>query len=1036
VASQFLKTVQKGAEGDEPKSKVPKSTRLKLAAAITRGGASSSGSAQVHTMHTALPPIEKPPRAIQVAQPTHSTHSAGPNSRPGSFNSGGSSKDSGKGSAKLHRRRSSSLLSMVGLADRPDAPEATIEARVSEYFAHYDAHAKKLDEQQVLAVGISPHIVSSIRLDVMGGLVGQSYLFQHCTESFVADVTAELRQEFYSKKSVIVEAKQQSSGIYFIKAGIVTIKRPLAPAAFLAPAFPSPSEYKPSEMGLLRRPSFSHGLPGLPTAAQNHVRGENRHKGEVFAESTLLRVLSSHGLEGDEEMLEVLAATDCEVWVLDVTRFQSLLQRHSHLIGTTKNPALMVCRAIEMQRKLSGGKDGGRNEGPSNGQGRAGAGGRSGINLQTIKDIRARQASGKSLALIVLPGSPVTTALTAAVVFYTMFFFVSIPTRLAFNQGYGLDWFLCFDYLGDTMFVADMVLQARFLAFWKDGDLVSDPQELFKHYTSGSHVWCHAAAALPLDLLILAGPVSSLGPLQTLMLYRLPKLLRLTDLNDRLTALLRNLTAMLGGGVKLVDSNVFSLSKLILMMVMTNLLGCVFFIIANQQHLRGNTNNWADAAGVLQECSLGSYSPRNGWNTEDPALCVPELPSGRQMYSQCVHSVYWAITVLTGVGYGDIVPLSEPERLYNILFFLVGTLIFAVLIAYLSDIVSQLDVTSNIFKTRVAKLQSFLLREKALEETQSLAMKHMNRLWSAGKGATGTEIISFLPRRLYRRVIECVLGTEMPKVFFFRSCPQAFRDAFVESLTVSHYVAGDYLFHSGEASSKLFLLFKGEVSLVSLDEEKVERQSRSSSFASNASSPANSPYGSGSWKVESSTLSPAGFGGGAHGGFQTVEPTINEDDEEEESGKVSAGDEEEEEEEEEEEDGDDNYNAVFSRGRGTADKYALSADNHAFSAPNSPPSGAFSPTPPSSAPPSPGNSQRTGLGSHKMSFQFSNTVSRQIRGTLQMQMDKKQDRKTATSYQKFSSGFVGEAEFFTRMSYSCCAKAETDAVVFEVSRRM
>ena len=595
VASQFLKTVQKDFAGEETKSSVlPRSTRLKLAAAIqlTKG-------AKVHHAQMAPPPSSSPQQlAMLAAASTSQAGQLNPSLGSGKLTGSGKLAGSGKlsGSGKQDRRRSSSLLSMVGLAERPEAAEVTIEARVSEYFAYYDAHAKKLDERQV-AVGLSPHIVSSIRLDVMSSLVAQCYLFQHLSESFIADVTAELRQEFYPKKSVIVEAKQQPPGIYFIKAGIVTIKHSI------------PAVAAPDPAGHQRRRSFSGSLTGTTpgSAAHSNVRGENRHKGETFGDATLQRALSSQPEGGaggviEEEAAEVLAATDCEVWLLETMRFQSLLQRHGHLIGTPKNPALLVRKAFETQRKLKESKTPGGNEAPS--RGRAGAGNRSGINLQTIKDIRARQGSNNSF--VVLPGSAVTTALTAAVVFYTMLFFVSIPIRLAFNQGYGLDWFLCFDYLGDLLYLTDMVLQARFLAFWKDGDLVSDPQELWKHYTTGAHVWCHVVAAVPLDLLLLAGPVSSLGPLQTLMLYRLPKLLRMSDLNERIIVLLRNLTAMLGGGFKLVESNMFSLSKLVLMMVMTaNLLGCIFFIIANQQHLRGSTNNWADAAGVLPECSLG-----------------------------------------------------------------------------------------------------------------------------------------------------------------------------------------------------------------------------------------------------------------------------------------------------------------------------------------------------------------------------------------------------------------------------------------------
>ena len=53
------------------------------------------------------------------------------------------------------------------------------------------------------------------------------------------------------------------------------------------------------------------------------------------------------------------------------------------------------------------------------------------------------------------------------------------------------------------------------------------------------------------------------------------------------------------------------------------------------------------------------------------------------------------------VGYGDITPVSNGEKIFNILLFVVGTCVVAMVIVYVSDIVCQLDVTSDIYKMRL-----------------------------------------------------------------------------------------------------------------------------------------------------------------------------------------------------------------------------------------------------------------------------------------------------------------------------------------------
>ena len=73
--------------------------------------------------------------------------------------------------------------------------------------------------------------------------------------------------------------------------------------------------------------------------------------------------------------------------------------------------------------------------------------------------------------------------------------------------------------------------------------------------------------------------------------------------------------------------------------------------------------------------------------------------------------MYWAITVLTTTGYGDITPVSELERVFNIVVFVMGILMYATVIAHMEDIVSQLDVTKKIFTKKINRIQSFLKRE-------------------------------------------------------------------------------------------------------------------------------------------------------------------------------------------------------------------------------------------------------------------------------------------------------------------------------------
>lgn len=54
-------------------------------------------------------------------------------------------------------------------------------------------------------------------------------------------------------------------------------------------------------------------------------------------------------------------------------------------------------------------------------------------------------------------------------------------------------------------------------------------------------------------------------------------------------------------------------------------------------------------------------------------------------------SVYWAVATLSTLGYGDVVPESNAERLYSIVCTFVGGAVYAYLLGSVCSIITNLD---------------------------------------------------------------------------------------------------------------------------------------------------------------------------------------------------------------------------------------------------------------------------------------------------------------------------------------------------------
>merc|ERR1719456_2094072 len=71
-------------------------------------------------------------------------------------------------------------------------------------------------------------------------------------------------------------------------------------------------------------------------------------------------------------------------------------------------------------------------------------------------------------------------------------------------------------------------------------------------------------------------------------------------------------------------------------------------------------------------------------------------------------SLYWAMTMLSTVGFGDITPVSDEERAYAMWAMVVGGAFYGYIIGSVTSIVSDMDRNYRAFYDRMDLIQSWL----------------------------------------------------------------------------------------------------------------------------------------------------------------------------------------------------------------------------------------------------------------------------------------------------------------------------------------
>jgi len=103
-------------------------------------------------------------------------------------------------------------------------------------------------------------------------------------------------------------------------------------------------------------------------------------------------------------------------------------------------------------------------------------------------------------------------------------------------------------------------------------------------------------------------------------------------------------------------------------------------------------------------------------------------------------ALYWAMTTMTTVGYGDVIPQTDVERIYAMVAMVIGGSFYGYVIGSISSMVSNRDVNHAAYTERMDKLQAWLSHHSFPEALRRRVRKYLKSQLQ-GKSAMNEEDI-------------------------------------------------------------------------------------------------------------------------------------------------------------------------------------------------------------------------------------------------------------------------------------------------------
>ncbi|KAK1171253.1 potassium voltage-gated channel subfamily H member 1-like isoform X4 [Acipenser oxyrinchus oxyrinchus] len=412
-----------------------------------------------------------------------------------------------------------------------------------------------------------------------------------------------------------------------------------------------------------------------------------------------------------------------------------------------------------------------------------------------------KQETPKTPPHIILHYCAFKTTWDWVILILTFYTAIMVPYNVSFKTKQNNVTWLVVDSIVDVIFLVDIVLNFHTTFVGPAGEVISDPKLIRMNYLKTWFV-IDLLSCLPYDVInafenVDEGISSLFSSLKVVRLLRLGRVARKLDHYIEY-----------GAAVLVLLVCVFGLAA--------HWLACIWYSIGDYEVINEETNSlrtdsWlytlGESIGMPYRFNISGSGKWEGGPNKD---------------SVYISSLYFTMTSLTSIGFGNIAPTTDGEKIFAVAMMMIGSLLYATIFGNVTTIFQQMYANTNRYHEMLNSVRDFLKLYQVPKGLSERVMDYIVSTWSMSRGID-TEKVSQTVLQICPKDMRADICVHLNRKVFkehpaFRLASDGCLRALAMEFQTIHCAPGDLIYHAGESVDSLCFVVSGSLEVIQDDE--------------------------------------------------------------------------------------------------------------------------------------------------------------------------------------------------------------------------